>query len=68
MSATVASHASNLPVDPGVSVTSFGRLPSDLRRPLGSLVAGIDVCTNERAADDVIDHRVPLESAGTHLT
>src|SRR6218665_2485283 len=40
VSMTVASQAKHLPASHGIRVTPSGRFPSDLTRPIGSLVTG----------------------------
>ena len=46
MSVTVTSQVTHLPFFQGISVSPSGRFPSDLRRPDGSLVAGM--CAADR--------------------
>ena len=41
VSGTVTSHVKQRPLDQGIMVTPSGLFPSDLERPLGSLMAGI---------------------------
>src|ERR1043165_4073135 len=45
---TVASHARYLPSDHRIRVAPSGRLPSDLKRPTGSLVQGTSAFTKAR--------------------